>query len=159
MPDLFYPIPKFRFKVSWDKQKLSQEENIGFTEVTGLDYQIDVIEYRDGIDPNLSKRKMPGMRKFGNVTLKRGVFKGISDFYKWVDGGTTPTPNSIRSRKEYRRTVIITLMDETNTPVVSWTLTNAFPVKVQFNDMKADANEVAVETIELAHEGLEVNYV
>lgn len=159
MPDLFYPIPKFRFKVSWDKQKLSQEENIGFTEVTGLDYQIDVIEYRDGIDPNLSKRKMPGMRKFGNVTLKRGVFKGISDFYKWVDGGPTPTPNSIRSRKEYRRTVIITLMDETNTPVVSWTLTNAFPVKVQFNDMKADANEVAVETIELAHEGLEVNYV
>lgn len=157
MADILYPIAKFRFKVSWDKQKLSQEESIGFTEVTGLDYQVDPIEYRDGIDPNLSKRKQPGLRKFSNVTLKRGVFHGVKDFYNWMDGGSAD--NSIRSRKDYRRTVIITLLDETNTAVVSWTLTNAFPVKVQFNDMKADANEVAVETIELAHEGIIVNYV
>lgn len=157
MAELFYPIPKFRFKVSWDKQKLEQEENIGFTEVTGLDYQIDVIEYRDGIDPTLSKRKMPGQRKFSNVTLKQGVFKGLKNFYGWVDGGTAP--NSVRSRNDYRRTVIITLMDETNTAIVSWTLTNAFPVKVQFSDLKADANEVAVDTLELAHEGLIVNYI
>jgi phage tail-like protein len=159
MADIFYPISKFRFKVSWDKQALSQAENIGFTEVTGLDYQVDPIEYRDGIDKNLSKRKMAGLRKFSNVTLKRGVFKGIADFYNWVDGGENSNANSLVTRKDYRRNVTITLMDEAGIEVVSWTLTNAFPIKVQFNDMKADANEVAVETMELAHEGITVQYV
>lgn len=162
MADVFYPIPKFRFKVSWDKQKLSQEENIGFTEVTGLDYSVDPIEYRDGRDPNLSKIKMAGLRKFSNVTLKRGVFKGVKDFYTWIDGtggsGGAGT-NSIRARKDYRRTVVITLLDEAATEVVTWTLLNAFPIKVQFNDMKADGNEVAVETLELAHEGVTVEYL
>jgi len=156
---VLYPIPKFRFKVSWDKHPISQEEAIGFTEVSGLDYQVDVIEYRDGIDLNYSKRKLPGMRKFSNVTLKRGVFKGVKDFYTWVDGGTPVAAGSVRERKDYRRTVIITLVDETNTSVVSWTLTNAFPIKVQFSDLKSDANEVAVDTIELAHEGIQVDYV
>jgi phage tail-like protein len=162
MANTFYPIPKFRFRVSWDKEKPNQEENIGFTEVTGLDYSVDPIEYRDGIDPNLSKKKMAGLRKFSNVTLKRGVFTGIKDFYLWIDGtgGSSGVGNfSIRKRQEYRRTVTITLLDEAATPVVTWTLTNAFPIKVQFNDMKADGNEVAVETLELAHEGVTVEYL
>jgi phage tail-like protein len=154
---VFYPIPKFRFKVKWEG--LSKENEIGFTEVTGLDYQVDVIEYRDGTDPNLSKRKMPGMRKFSNVTLKRGVFKGLRDFYDWIDGGENATDKALVKRKDYRRTVTITLMDEAATEVVSWTLQNAFPIKVQFSDMKADGNEVAIDTIELAHEGLTVSYL
>ncbi len=157
MADIFYPIPKFRFKVKWEG--LTKENEIGFTEVTGLDYQIDPIEYRDGRDPNLSKVKMPGLRKFSNVTLKRGVFHGLHDFYDWVDGGEKATDNAIVKRKTYRRTVTITLMDEAATEVVSWTLTNAFPIKVQFSDMKADGNEVSIDTMELVHEGLFVNYL
>lgn len=154
---VFYPIPKFRFKVSWEG--LSNENEIGFTEVSGLDYQVEVIEYRDGTDPGLSKRKMPGLRKFSNVTLKRGVFKGLKDFYDWIDGGEKANDKALVKRKDYRRTVTIMLLDEAATPLVSWTLSNAFPVKVQFSDMKSDANEVAVETVELAHEGLAVNYL
>ncbi|NJL77335.1 MAG: phage tail protein [Saprospiraceae bacterium] len=159
---MFYPIAKFRFRLSWDKQKISKEEEIGFTEVSGLDYQIDPIEYRDGIDPGLSKRKMAGMRKFSNVTLKRGNFKGLRDFYDWIDGtggSAAADRNSVRKRGEYRRTVTITLLDEASVEIVSWTLTNAFPIKVQFTDMKADANEVAIDTLELAHEGLTVEYL
>jgi phage tail-like protein len=152
-----YPIAKFRFKVKWEG--LSKENEIGFTEVTGLDYQIDVIEYRDGTDPNLSKRKMPGMRKFSNVTLKRGVFKGLRDFYDWIDGGDAASDKSVVKRKDYRRTVTITLMDEAATEVVSWTLQNAIPIKVQFSDMKADGNEISIDTMELAHEGLTVSYI
>lgn len=157
MAEMFYPIPKFRFKVKF--AGLSKENEIGFTEVTGLDYALDPIEYRDGIDPNLSKRKMAGMRKFSNVSLKRGVFKGLNDFYSWVDGGDKATDTAIVKRKDYRRTVTITLMDEAAVEVVTWTLTNAFPIKVQFSDMKADGNEVSVDTMELVHEGLTVNYI
>ncbi len=157
MADIFYPVAKFRFKVSWDKQPPSQEENIGFTEVSGLDYSVDPIEYRDGRDPNLSKIKMAGLRKFSNVTLKRGVFLGVNgDFNAWMDGAN---PNSIRTRGDYRRTVTITLLNEAATEVVTWTLLNAFPIKVQYNDMKADGNEVAIETLELAHEGVTVEYL
>jgi phage tail-like protein len=153
---IFYPVLKFRFKVKWDN--LSKETEIGFTEVTGLDYQVDPIEYRDGIDINLSKRKMAGLRKFSNVVMKRGVFKGVRDFYDWIDGGENAKDTSVVKRKGYRRTVNITLMDEAATEVISWNLANAFPIKVQFNDMKADGNEVAIETIELAHEGVTVSY-
>lgn len=155
MAEIFYPVAKFRFKLAWDKQQISQIDNIGFTEVSGLDYSVDPIEYRDGIDPNLSKRKMAGLRKFNNVTLKRGVFRNTKDFYSWMDTGT----NSIRERKDYRRTVSITLMDEAGVEVVTWTLQNAFPIKVAFSDMKADANEVSVDTMELVHEGLTVEYL
>jgi phage tail-like protein len=118
-----------------------------------------VIEYRDGTDPNLSKRKLPGMRKFSNVTLKRGVFKGLRDFYDWIDGGDAASDKSVVKRKDYRRTVTITLMDEAATEVVSWTLQNAIPIKVQFSDMKADGNEISIDTMELAHEGLTVSYI
>jgi phage tail-like protein len=157
MADIFYPIPKFRFKVHFEG--LTKETEIGFTEVTGLDYSIDPIEYRDGIDLNLSKRKMPGLRKFSNVTMKRGVFKGLMDFYTWIDGGEVSSDKSVVQRKSYRRAITITLMDEAGTEVVTWTLSNAFPIKVQFSDMKADGNEVSIDTIELAHEGLAVKYL
>jgi len=159
-----YPVPKFRFTISWSKPDLSNPTQIGFTEVSGLDYQIDPIEYRTGIDAGLSKIKMPGLRKFSNVTLKKGLIQGKSDsnadFYNWLDGSGkgSATPGSVRSRKDYRKTIIITLIDEESNPVVAWTLQNAFPIKAAFSDMKADANEVAVDTLELAHEGLTTEY-
>jgi phage tail-like protein len=55
-----------------------------------------------------------------------------------------------------RKTVVISLLDESNAPAMTWNLTNAFPVKMTVSDMKADANEAAVETMELAHEGLSI---
>lgn len=159
-----YPVPKFRFTVSWTNPGLSNSDTIGFTEVSGLDYQIDIIEYRTGIDVGLSKVKLPGMRKFSNVTLKKGVVQGMkesnNDFYKWLDGSGSGTPvqGSVRSRKDYRKTITITLLDEESNPVAAWTLMAAFPVKVAFTDMKADANEVGIDTLELAHEGLTLEY-
>ena len=59
-----YPLPKFHFQVQWGGDR------IGFTEVTGLDIQIEPIEYREGSSPEYSKIKMPGMHKFSNITLK-----------------------------------------------------------------------------------------
>jgi phage tail-like protein len=155
-----YPVPKFYFSVARPEQKFNSADEIGFTEVSGLDYQTDLIEYRHGIDPNFSKIKMPGLRKFSNVTLKKGIIKGFqdanSDFYKWLGDGSKA--GTVRNRVGYRKTIVITLNDEEGKAVIAWTLTNAFPVKVAFTDMKADANEVAVETLELAIEELAVEY-
>jgi phage tail-like protein len=135
-----YPIPKFHFQVEWGGAK------IGFTEVTGLEVTTDVIEYRDGASPEYHKIKMPGMQKFSNITMKRGIFKGDNDYFTWWN---TVALNTIE-----RRDVIISLLNESHEPVVVFKVKNAWPLKVQSTDLKADGNEVAIESIELAHEGL-----
>ena len=137
-----YPLPKFHFQVEWGGA------SIGFTEVSGLDVQTDPIEYRDGSSPEYVKTKMPGMQKFSNITLKRGTFRGDNDFYAWWN---TVALNTIE-----RRNVTISLLNENHEPVVVWKIKNAWPIKVQSTDLKADGNEVAIETIELAHEGLTI---
>ena len=135
-----YPLPKFHFIVQWGGAR------IGFTEVTGLDIQVEAIEYREGNSPEYSKVKMPGMHKFSNITLKRGSIAGDSEFYKWI--------NTISLNTVERRDVVISLLNEAHEPVMTWKAKNSFPVKVQASDLKSDGNEVAIETIELAHEGL-----
>ena len=137
-----YPLPKFHFLVQWGGSK------IGFTEVTGLDFQVEPIEYREGSSPEYHKIKMPGMHKYSNVTLKRGTFTGDIEFYNWM--------KTISLTKVERRDITISLLNEEHEPVVTWGIKNAFPIKVQASDFKADGNEVAVETLELAHEGLKI---
>ncbi len=135
-----YPLPKFHFRVEWGGAK------IGFSEVSGLSVETDVVEYRDGSSPEFHKIKMPGMQKFGNITMKRGIFQGDNDFYNWWN---TVALNTIE-----RRDVTISLLNENHEPVVVWKIKNAWPSKVQSTDLKSDDNGVAIETIELAHEGL-----
>ena len=135
-----YPLPKSHFQVQWGG------ERIGFTEVTGLDIQVEAIEYREGSSPEYAKIKMPGMHKFSNITLKRGTMTGDSDFYKWL--------NTIALNTAERRDIIISLLNETHAPVMTWKAKNAFPIKVQASDLKSDGNEVAIESVEIAHEGL-----
>jgi phage tail-like protein len=137
-----YPLPKFHFQVQWGGVR------IGFTEVTGLDMQVEAIEYREGSSPEYLKIKMPGMHKFSNITLKRGTIQGDSDFYKWI--------NTINLTVVERRDIVISLLNETHAPVMTWKAKNAFPVKVQASDLKSDGNEVAIETLEIAHEGLNI---
>ena len=86
------------------------------------------------------------MQKFSNITLKRGTFKGDNDFYNWY--------NTIALNTIERRNLVISLLNEKHEPVVVWKVKNAFPVKVQSTDLKADGNEVAIESMEIAHEGL-----
>ncbi len=137
-----YPLPKFHYLVQWGGERL------GFTEVTGLDVQIEAIEYREGSSPEYAKVKMPGMQKFSNLTLKRGTIAGDTDFYKWL--------KTISLNKVERRDIIISLLNESHEPVITWKAKNTFPIKLQATDLKADGNEVAIETLELAHEGLDI---
>jgi len=137
-----YPIPKFHFRVEWGGT------NIGFSEVSGMNIENKIIEYRDGISPEFSKIKMPGMREYSNITLKRGTFKGDNEFYKWL--------NTISLNTVERRDLTISLLNEKHEPVVVWKIHNAFPIKVQSTDLKADGSEVAIEQLDLAHEGLTI---
>jgi phage tail-like protein len=136
-----YPLPRFQYQVDWAGVKLS------FTEVTGLDQQNEVIEYRHSDSKDFSKIKMPGMRKYSNITLKRGKFEGDFDFNNWVD-------QIANDRVGNRRDVVVRLMNEKHEPVAVWKAVNCFPVKITAPDLKSDANEVAIETLEIAHEGL-----
>jgi phage tail-like protein len=137
-----YPLPKFHFQVEWGGARL------GFTEVSGLTVETEVIEYREGNLPEFHKTKMPGMQKFSNITMKRGTFQGDNDFYLWWN---TVALNTIQ-----RRNLIISLLNENHQPVIVWNVKNAWPTKVQSTDLKGDGNEVAIETVEIAHEGLTI---
>lgn len=135
-----YPLPKFHFQVEWGGTR------IGFTEVTGLEVTTDPIEYRDGASPEFHKIKMPGMQKYSNITLKRGKFKSDNEFYDWW--------NKHQLNTIERRDLTISLLNESHEPVFVWKVKNAWPIKVNATDLKADGNEVAIETMELVHEGL-----
>ena len=88
------------------------------------------------------------MQKDNNVTLKRGVFKGDNDFYDWW--------NTIAMNEVERRDVTISLLDAAHEPVMTWKLKRCWAVKVESPTMQADSNEIAIESIELAHEGLTI---
>ena len=137
-----YPIPVFHFTVQWGGTR------IGFSEVSGLTQENQAIEYRDGSFPEYSSIKMPGLRKFSNVTLKRGIVKADNDFFRWL--------STIKLNQVERRDVVISLLNESHEPVMTWKIHNAFPVKVEGPGLKASGNEVAIESIEIAHEGLEL---
>lgn len=137
-----YPLPKFHFTVDWGG------ESVSFTEVSGLDVETEIIEYREGASRSYSKQKIPGMQKYANVVLKRGVMAADNGFFDWW--------NTVSLNQVERRDVTISLLNEAHEPVMVWKVVEAWPAKVAGTDLKADGNEIAIETIELAHEGITV---
>lgn len=137
-----WPMPKFFFSVTWGGNE------IAFQEVSGLDVQSEEIKYRHGNSKQFSVIKMPGMKKYGNVTMKKGVFKGDNKFWDWL--------KQIEMNTIKRVPVIISLLDQAGAAVMVWTLTNAWPTKISSTDLKSEGNEVAIETIEIVHEGLTI---
>ena len=119
-----------------------------FSEVSGLSRHVDPIEYREDSNPDNASIKTPGQAKFANIFLKRGISKGDTEFYEWI--------NTIRMGTVERTDIIISLLDETHAPVMTWKVHNAWPVKIESGPFNAKGNEVALETIELEHDGLEM---
>jgi phage tail-like protein len=116
-----------------------------FSEVTGLESETAVIEYRAGGENVV--RKLPGLTKFGNITLKRGITQD-AELWNWrksiVDGDID------------RRNGSIVLLDDQRSPVVRWNFHNGWICKWEGPALSAKSNEVAIETMEIAHEGLEL---
>lgn len=138
-----WPLPAFYFKV-----EIEGLNEMSFKEVSGLDIEFDPIEYRAGDNPNFGKISMPGMRKHSKITLKKGIFKSDNNFWAWV--------NEVKLNTIQRRAVTISLLDEGGAPTMVWKVTNAWPSKLSTDGFKSDGNEVAIETLELTHEGIEI---
>jgi phage tail-like protein len=118
----------------------------GFSEITGLNSESDVIEYRTGAD-DFTNRKLPGMKKFGNVTLKGGVAASPDqDLISWR--------NAVMIGDVQRLDVSIILLDEQRNEQVRYNLRAAWPSKWVGPDLKGGASEIAIEQLEIAHEGV-----
>ena len=145
-PKKNYPVPKFHFQLEWGGTR------VGFTEVTGLDFETTPIEYREGSSPLYNKTKQPGMTKYSDITLKRGTFLGDFEYFElWKK-----TFMFQEGKAQFRRDINIKLLDEEHKPIITWALSKAWPSKIQSTDLKADGNEVAIETMTLVHEGLTI---
>jgi phage tail-like protein len=137
-----YPLPAFHYQVEWGGEKMS------FSEVSGLTMEIQMIEYRDGDSKQYEAIKMPGIPKYGNLTMKKGIVAADNKFFDWLN---TTALNTVE-----RKDIIISLLNEAHEPVMTWKALNAFPVKVEGPGLKGAGNEVAIESIEVAHEKLTI---
>ena len=118
----------------------------GFSEITGLNSETDVIEYRTGAD-DMTNKKIPGMKKFGNITLKSGLAASPDqDLLLWRQ--------SVENGDVKRVDVSIIIQDEQKKEQVRYNLRNAWPSKWVGPDLKGGASEMAIEQLEIAHEGV-----
>lgn len=117
-----------------------------FCEVSGLDFEITPIEYRNGAEA-MTARKVPGLVKYSNIVLKRGIIGDIG-FWQWI--------KSVLDGQPMRANGAIILLDEARQPVMTWKFRRAWPCKYTGPTLNAKNNEVAIESLELCHEGLEI---
>ena len=118
-----------------------------FSQVHGLEMSIDVVEYRAGDAKLNTEQKLPGLTKATDVTLKRGLTRDLG-LWNWIYNASNGNLN--------RTNVAITLLDQTEQPVLVWKLRNAWPSKWTGPALNAGASDVAMEELVLVHEGLEM---
>ena len=137
------PYLAFNFKVTIDGQDSDKVTGF-FRSVSGLSVETEVVDYQEG-GVNGPPRKLAGATRFGNIRLSRG-FTGDRSLFEWVTATQKPNPVKVNGR--------ITVFDRQGTRIASWKFVEAFPVKWELSELDASKNEVVIETIEIAHEGL-----
>ncbi len=139
------PFRSFNFAV-----EIGGEDIGGFSDVSGLTGDGDASEYREGSDLQQNVRKLMGLRKYTPIVLKRG-YTTNRKLWDWYD--------AVRKGKPERKDVTITLQNEEHVPVLRWSAENAWVNKIEGPTMKAAANEIAIESVEIIHEGLTMEVV
>jgi phage tail-like protein len=139
------PLRNFNFRVEIDNIARA-----GFSEVSGLESEIAVVDYREGTDPP-HVRKLSGLTKYGNVTLKHGLVAGagaldLANWFRAVSAGDL---------RNNRKRVSIILQDEARQDQARFIVSDAWPVKYAVSPLNAQGNEVIIEILELANEGIE----
>jgi phage tail-like protein len=134
------PLRNFRFRL-----EIGGISEAHFSEATGFDITSDVIDYREG-DEATHVRKLPGLTKYGNVTLKRGVTDSM-DIYNWH--------KDIVAGKIRRETIAIVVLDELGGDKARFNIEKAWPSKYDPMDLNAKGNDVSIETLELVNEGVQ----
>lgn len=134
------PYRNFRFRVEIDG--ITQA---GFNEVTFGDTSVEIQEYREGTDPT-HPRKLSGQTKYGNITLKWGITDSL-DLYNWHKSILE------KGAKDNRKNLAIILINEAGDDKARWEIENAWPVKYDPPDFNAKGNDIAIETMDIVHEG------
>jgi phage tail-like protein len=139
------PLRNFRYRLEIDN--ITQA---GFSEVAIAETTIDAVDYREGTDPP-HVRKLSGLTKYGSITLKWGLTVGANamELFKWhadVSAGQV---------KDKRKKVVIVAQDEAGQDAARFVVTDAWPIKYDPSDLNAKGNEVMIELLELANEGIE----
>jgi phage tail-like protein len=116
----------------------------GFLEVSGLEGHVEVEEYREGGD--LGVRKAPGNVSYSNVVVRRGMTSS-RELWEWWD--------RVRDGEVDRRNMSIELLDDTRQVVARWQVSSAWPIRYTAPDLNAESDDVAIETLELTHEGID----
>jgi phage tail-like protein len=139
------PLRNFRFRLEIDN--ITQA---GFSDVTIGETSVDPVDYREGTDPP-HVRKLTGLTKYGPITLKWGITVGATalDLFKWHKAVSDGQVLNDRKR------VVIAVQDEAGEDRARFVVSEAWPVKYTPSGLSAKGNEVLIESIELAHEGLE----
>ena len=139
------PYKGFNFRIELAD---TSEAVAGFREVSGLTFTVEPVEYREGTDRVLHPRKLTGLRKFSNLTLKRGITTNneLRNWYRDVLNG----------RPNIRRNGAIILLDEEGRPVMRWNFFEGWICNWTGPTLNATANEVAIESIEIAVERVEM---
>ena len=142
------PYPAFNFEVvvngiSDDGRSVKGS----FMEVSGLGVEIPAIEYRTGSE-DITVRKIPGLRKFSNIVLKRGIIGDLT-FWNWL--------LEAMNGRVRRAGGSIILLDEIRNEVLRWNFKRGWPCKWSGPALNAKGNEIAIETLEICHEGLDVD--
>ena len=134
----------YNFRVDFDGVAIYANE------VSGIDAEFDVAEYRAGDDVLFTVRKYPGIAKYGNITIKQCVIAGEMGFYNTVGEYL----EGIGDHTSDKKNITISLLDDGGAEAAVWTLTNAWVTKYTGPDMNSTSSDISVETIEIAHEGL-----
>jgi phage tail-like protein len=134
------PFASFNFLV-----KIGSIE-AGFSECSGITMETDPIEYRNG-NEDITVRKLPGLKKFGNITFKRGFTKDMA-LWEWR--------KQVLDGKTVRREGSITLLNEARTASLVWDFYEAWPRKLDGPTFNGKNNEVAIESLEIVCEKIEV---
>jgi len=137
--DRIDPYRNFRFRV-----EVEGLEQAGFSEVSGFEATFDVVEYREGNEV-ITPRKLPGLIKYGNISLKWGTTESM-ELYEWLQECAEGTIE--------RKTITIIALDEEGEDVATWQVIEAWPVKYTAPTFNGTGNDIALELIEFAHEGL-----
>lgn len=140
-----YPIPVFYYRVT-----IGDDDSHAFSEVSGLCIEYETITYRDGLSYKDGAKYMPGMDTPVELTLEKGLMRQDSYLYQWI---TNISLNTVE-----KRDIRVDLLDEKGEAVVSWTVINAFPVKLNAPTFSASTNEVAIESLELMASDLKLEY-
>lgn len=138
-------ISRYHFSAEWGGTRT------GLLEISGLDIEIEAVTFREGSSPDDSFRKIPGLRKFSNITFKREIIRGDNDFFNWIN---TKQIGAIE-----RRDITISLLNEDHNPVVVWKVRNAFPVHYFGPVLDSNDGGLAVETLIITHEGITVENI